>query len=76
MFDPTRLVAWSAFLGGGLRAALHWASDHTGLPVVLVAAMALVASARLFKQTLRFTIEVALAAALLLVATKLGLLHW
>jgi hypothetical protein len=76
MLDQTRLLAWGAYFGGGVRAVLHWASDHTGLPVLLVAAIALVVSGRLLKQTLRFAIEVALAAALLLVATKLGLLHW
>lgn len=76
MPDPTRLLAWGALLGDSVRAALRWASHHTGLPVILVAAIALAGSWRLFKQSLRFAIEVALAAALLLVATKLGLLSW
>jgi hypothetical protein len=76
MPDVTRWLTWSAFVVAGVRTALQWASNHTGLPVVLVAAIALVVSGRLLKQTLRFAIEVALAAALLLVATKLGLLRW
>jgi hypothetical protein len=63
-------------LAGNLRDGLRWASEHTGLPVVLVAAIALVASWRIVRQTLRFALQVALAAALLLGATKLGLLRW
>jgi hypothetical protein len=76
MLDPTRWLAWTGLLRGSVRSALGWASNHTGLPVVVVAAIALVASLHLFKRTLRFVIEVALAAALLLGATKLGLLSW
>ena len=76
MFLPTRLLAWAASLGGSVRAGLGWASHHTGLPVIVVAAMALVASWHIFKRTLRFAIQVALAVAVLLVATQLGLLSW
>jgi hypothetical protein len=63
-------------LHGGLGAALRWGAQHTGLPVILVAAIALVGSWRLFKRTLRFTIEVVVAVALLLVATRLGWITW
>jgi hypothetical protein len=76
MPDPTRLLAWASMLGGSVRGALFWASQRTGLPVILIAAIALVASWRLFKTSLRFAIEVALAGAVLLVATRLGLLRW
>jgi hypothetical protein len=76
MFHPTRWLAWVAFLGGSVRAGLTWASQHTGLPVILVAAIALVTSWRIFRHSLRFAIEVALTATLLMVATKLGLLRW
>jgi hypothetical protein len=76
MFFPTRLFAWASLLGGSVRAGLEWASHHTGLPVIVVAAMALVASWHLFRRTLRFAVEVALAVAVLLVATRLGLLSW
>ena len=81
MLVASRLIAWAAlawanFTGGGVRAALRWASVHSGLPVLFVAAIALVASWHLFKRTLRFAIEVAVAAALLFVATELGFLHW
>jgi hypothetical protein len=76
MLDSTRWLAWAAHLGDSARLALRWGSHHTGLPVIVVAAMALVVSWHLFRRTLRFVIEVALAAALLLVATELGLLRW
>jgi hypothetical protein len=76
MPDATKLLAWCTPLGGSVRTALDWASHQTGLPVILVAAIAMVASWRLFRHSLRFAIEVALAGVLLLVATKLGLLRW
>ena len=76
MGDPTRFIAWAALLRGGIRSGLAWATEHTGLPVVLVAAIALVASWHAFKRALRFVIEVAIAAALLAGATKLGLISW
>jgi hypothetical protein len=70
------LMGWAALLGGNIHDGLRWASHHTGLPVILVAAIALVASWHLFRRTLRFAVEVAVAAVLLLAATKLGLLRW
>jgi hypothetical protein len=70
--DPARVIAW----GPSLRAALRWGSEHSGLPVILVAAIALVASWRVFKRTVRFVVEVVLAVALLLVATRLGWITW
>jgi hypothetical protein len=76
MFNPTRLLVWAALLGGNLRAGLAWASHHTGLPVIVVAAIALVASWHIFKRAMRFAVEVAVAVAVLLVATHLGLLSW
>jgi hypothetical protein len=76
MLDVTRWLAWTRVLAGSVRAALEWAAQHTGLPVVIIAAIALVASWHMFKQSLRFAIEVALTATLLLVLAKLGLLRW
>jgi hypothetical protein len=76
MLDPTRWQPWIGAFVGGVRGVLLWASRHTGLPVFIVAAVALVASWHLFKRTLRFVIEVALTATLLLVLTELGLLRW
>jgi len=59
-----------------VRDALHWASVHTGLPVVLVAAIGVVLSWRVFRHTVRFAIEVAVATALLLLAKEFWLLRW
>ncbi len=74
--DPQRLLGWAPSIGLPTKAALHWASEHTGLPVILVAAIALVSSFRLFRRTLRFAIEVVVCVALLAFATTLGWIHW
>jgi hypothetical protein len=76
MLNPARWIAWAAMLGGSARGALYWASQHTGLPVLVIAAIALVASWHMVRRALRFAVQVAVTAALLVVATKLGLLAW
>lgn len=76
MPDPNRILVWTVALGESVRSELRWASSHTGLPVLVVAAIAIVASWHVFRRTLRFAIEVALAAALLFAATEFGLLRW
>jgi hypothetical protein len=87
-FDPRSLAGnaytWTArwlprigpTMAGGLRAALRWAAHHTGLPVILVAAISLVLSWRILKRTARLVVEVVIALALLVVATRLGWLTW
>jgi hypothetical protein len=55
---------------------LRWVSHHTGLPVILVAAIALVVSWRLVRHTARFAVQVLLTLLALLVATRLGLIRW
>jgi hypothetical protein len=62
-------VAW-------LRHALRWASDHTGLPVVVVAALAIVLGWRVARRTWHIALELGLALAVLLLATKLGWIRW
>jgi hypothetical protein len=74
-FDP-RWLGWVPAAGGGVRSALRAVAHHTGLPVVLVAAVALVLSWRFLRRTLPMLIEVAFAVALLLVATRFGWLRW
>jgi hypothetical protein len=74
--DPAHVLAWGPAVGPSLRAALRWGSQHSGLPVILVAAIALVVSWRLFKRTVRFVVQVVVAVALLLVATRLGWITW
>jgi hypothetical protein len=76
MLGPYHWLAGIRVLGGSLRAMLSWAAQHTGLPVVLIAAIALVGSWHMFKRSLRFAIEVALTATFLVVLAKLGLLRW
>ncbi|MGA3121114.1 MAG: hypothetical protein ABSF69_10135 [Polyangiaceae bacterium] len=66
------LLAWLPAGGHAIRAALRWVAHHTGLPTILVAAFALVASWRLVKWSSRLAVEVALALALLLVASHFG----
>lgn len=59
-----------------LGVALRWGAQHSGLPVILVAAIVLVVSWRVFRRSLRFVVEVTIAVALLLVATRIGWIHW
>jgi hypothetical protein len=59
-----------------VRHGLRWASHHTGLPCILVSAVVLVISWRLFGRAIRFAVEVALALGLLAAATRLGWVTW
>jgi hypothetical protein len=74
--DPQRLLAYANVLGASAKHALRWASHHTGIPVVVVAAVALVVSFRVFKRSVRLAVEVAIALALVIAATKLGWVTW
>jgi hypothetical protein len=59
-----------------LRILVRWASHHTGLPVVLVAAIGLVLSWRIIRRTMRLAVEVVIALLVLAAATRLGWLTW
>lgn len=61
---------------GLLRASLRWLSVHTGVPVLVVAAIAVVVGFRLLKRTARFALEVAAITLALLAASELGWLRW
>lgn len=74
--DPHRLLRWLPQAAGGIQGALRAVAQHTGLPVVLVAAVALVLSWRAFKQGARFAVEVLMATAVLVAATSLGWIRW
>jgi hypothetical protein len=84
LLDPARtfhaILGWGPRVApaavSGARAALRWAAHHSGLPMVLVAAIAIVLSWRLIKRTLRLTVEVLIALAFLVVATRMGWLTW
>jgi hypothetical protein len=59
-----------------VRGALHLIADKTGVPIVVVTAVVLVAAFRLARRSGRFVLEVALVLMLLVVATKLGFIVW
>ncbi len=77
---PWGIAAWlvHAFHVGaaGVTTALHAVARHTGIPVVVVAAAALVVSYRLAQRGMRLALEMAIALALVLGATRLGWIHW
>ncbi|MBX3185647.1 MAG: hypothetical protein KF819_01475 [Labilithrix sp.] len=68
-------VPWGMIALTG-RHALRWLSLHTGLPVLIVAAVLLAVGHRLLRKTARFAVEVALVSALLLAATEAGWIRW
>jgi hypothetical protein len=82
--DPARalraMLGWGPRIGpsasASVRTVVRWAAHHTGLPVVLVAAILLVLSWRILRRTLRMAVEVLIALALLVAATRLGWLTW
>lgn len=76
VLDPFPMVVWPSLFGPSIRLALAWASRHSGLPVIVVAAIAVVVSWRIFKRTMRFTVEVVAVVVLLLLATRLGWIAW
>lgn len=51
-------------------------SQHTGVPVLLVAAAMVVASWRFLKSAAKLAAEIAIVAGALLLATQLGWLTW
>lgn len=75
-FDPHRLLGWASPAQHGMREALRWGAHHSGLPMVVVAAIVLVVSWRLFKRAARLAVEVAVVTAMLLAATRLGWITW
>jgi hypothetical protein len=56
--------------------ALHWAASRTGLPVVVIAALAVVVTWRVARRAWPVGLELALAVTVLLVATHLGWIRW
>jgi hypothetical protein len=74
-FDPMWLTPFG-LVGASLKDIVRWTSQHTGLPVVLIAAVAMVIAWRVFKRSVRFLVEVAIALTVVFVATKLGWMAW
>ncbi|MCA9589162.1 MAG: hypothetical protein KC657_27820 [Myxococcales bacterium] len=78
-------ASWPALLWELARGGLAWsfakrfwmyAAEHTAVPSVVLAAVALVVGWRLLKRVSRFIVEVALVAALLAAATEAGWIRW
>ena len=64
---------------GVLATALHWVrqgASHTGLPVIVVAALALVFAWRVARRTWHIAFELAVAVGLLFLATHMGWIRW
>ena len=73
---PLWIVAYASTGAAGVRRLLHAVAHHTGVPIIVVAAAALVVSWRWAKRALRLAFEVAFVTALLLAATRLGWIRW
>jgi hypothetical protein len=74
--DVHRLFAWLSLAAADLRSLLRLVAHHTGLPIVIVGALAAVVSWRALKRGIRFVFEVMVAAAVLFAATRLGWIRW
>jgi hypothetical protein len=74
--DVRHLLDLGSSLAGSGREALRWAANRSGVPSVVIAAVMLVAWWHLFRRSVRWTVEVAFALALLLAATRLGWISW
>jgi hypothetical protein len=73
------LFFWGPALRRGaeiLRVALRWTSQHTGLPVMLVAAIVMVVSVRVLRRSARWAIEVVAVLLVLAYMTRLGWIAW
>ena len=70
------MAVWTGHAASEVRAALHWVARHSGVPAVLITAVAMVVSWRLFRRSLRFGVEVAVVLIALLAASRLGWVTW
>lgn len=60
----------------GVKLVVRYVSAHTGLPMLLVAAVSVVLGYRILRRSARFFLEVAVVAFLLMAALELGWLRW
>lgn len=60
----------------GAKDAVRYLAAHTGLPALLVAAVLVCVGYRLLKRSMRFALEVAVVALLLVAATRFGWIRW
>lgn len=75
-FDIHHWLVLEASLLAACRHTLRLASRHTGVPAVVIAAVALVLSRRIVRAAARLALEVAVVVAALLAATMLGWISW
>ena len=61
---------------GTPRQALHWMTQHTGIPIVIVAAAVIVLSWRLAKKVFGLIVQIAFVSVLLFLATRFGWIRW
>ncbi len=73
---PPWAVPWLESAGRAATRGLRSVAGHTGLPVTLVAALALVVCFRIARRATHLALEVALAVALVLAATRAGWLRF
>jgi hypothetical protein len=73
---PSWAMVWIETCGRAIVRSLRSVAGHTGIPVSLVAALALVLSFRLARRAAHLALEVALAVAIVLAATRAGWLRF
>ncbi len=69
---PSWAGAWTHAAVGAIFHGLRSVAAHTGIPISIVAAVALVVSFRVARRAAHLALEVALAVALVLAATHAG----
>jgi hypothetical protein len=69
------VVAYHAAVAA-IEASLRAVSQHTGIPIVVVAATALVLSYHFARRAARLAVQIGIVVAVLFAATKLGWIHW
>ena len=76
--DGARVAAPTllAKLSSSVRHGVHYVASHTGLPIVVVVAIALVISWNVFRRSARFVVEFVIALVVVLFATKMGWISW
>ncbi len=70
------MTPYAQWAVGSTRHLLRWASTRTHLPVVVVGALGAVLAFRVARRTWFVVFELAVAFALLFVATRFGWIRW
>ena len=76
------IVSWSSFahtarfVGSVARTLLHFAEKHSGVPALVLVAIALVVGYRILKRSARFVAQVCFAAVVVFILTELGVIRF